>query len=141
MLDILVFEGQHLQFVTNPYIHGNISSLLFFLECLNFLLLYFLLIIIFIHISNDILLPTYSIYNSQHPTSTLSLLSFASMRAPHHHQSTLFLLTTPASPDTEASNHHKTKSFSSHCCQARPSSDTQVSGVMDHFTYTPWFVD
>jgi hypothetical protein len=39
-----------------------------------------------------------------------------------------------------ASNLHRIKGLPCHCCQARPSSATYVSGVMDPSLCTPWLV-
>jgi hypothetical protein len=79
------------------------------------------------------------IHQPPHPTYTLFPLPFASMRVLLH-PATLSCPTAPAFPYTGASNLHRTKSLPSHCCQARSSSDTYVSGAIAPSWYTPWLV-
>ena len=101
---------------------SNITEVLFF----------FLVIILFVYISNDI--PGYSSMNLPIP-SLLSPLPFVSMRVllhPFAHS-----LLTPLAP--HYSGHQA--SLPSHWCQTRPSSATYVSGVLVPSIYTLWFVD
>ena len=44
----------------------------------------------------------------------------------------------PETPYSGASNLLRTKGLPSRCCQARPSSATYLSGVMDPSMYIPW---
>ena len=94
----------------------------------------FLLIILFIYISNDI--PGYSSMNLPIP-SLLSPLPFVSMRVLIH-PFTHSCLTPLSSPYAGISNLNKTKGLPCHCCQARPSSATYVSGIMDLSLYTEY---
>ena len=99
----------------------------------SFIYFYFLLIILFIYISNDS--PFQLTLPQTPPTSAISPLPFASMTVL---PSTFSLPTAPASPYARALNLHRTKGFPSHWCQTRPSSVTNISGVMDPSLYSTW---
>jgi hypothetical protein len=101
-------------------------------------LLFILLIIPFVYISNEIPIPGQS---STKPLSHIcfSPLPFAARRLlPHWY--TFSCPTVPTSPYTGASNQHRTKGLPSYWCQTRQSSATYVSVAVNSSLYTPWLV-
>jgi hypothetical protein len=84
-----------------------------------------------------ILLPSYP---STNPNPTSALPPLFCLYGVLSHLSTLSSTTAPGPPYAGASNLPRTKGLPSHCCQARPSFATYVSGGMDPSRYTPWMV-
>jgi hypothetical protein len=133
------------------------SSFFFFFLFFFFSFLFLSLIIPFIYISNDIPLPGYPHHQplpsyliiSRFPVTPPppppsiphlpSPLPFACMRVLPH-PPTLSSPTAPSSPYSVESNVPGNKGLPSHCCPARPSSATYVSGDKDAFRSTPWLV-
>ena len=83
------------------------------------------------------LLPV-TLPSNPHPTSALHL-PFACIRVLPH-PSTLSCPTAPSSPYAGTSDFHGTKDLPSHCCQARSSFGTYVSGAMYPSSYSPCFL-